>query len=102
MKNPPSDKLLPDISIGTVVNSVVMDRNNWILKVDFSKELLSETNIGSSQEVEILKSIVNTLVGFFDTEQVYISIEGKPYESGHYALKEGDTFKVDLENIEQN
>lgn len=101
LKNPPSDKLIPVISNGTVINAIGMDRVNWVLKVDFSKELLSEMNIGSTQETEMLKSMVNTLGEFYDTEQVYISIDGKPYESGHYGLSEGESFKVDLDNIEQ-
>lgn len=101
LKNPPSDKLTPVLSEGTVINTIVLDRGKWILKVDFSEELLSEMNMGSSGEREMLKSLVNTLGTFYDTDQVYISIDGKPYESGHYGLKEGESFKVDLENIEE-
>lgn len=100
-KNPPAEELLPVISEGTVINTIVLDRVQWMLKVDFSKELLTEMNIGSTQETEMLKSIVNTLGSFYDTEQVYISIDGKPYESGHYGLLEGESFTVDLDNIEE-
>lgn len=101
LKNPPSEGLLPVISQGTVINTIVLDRGQWVLKADFSKELLREMNMGSSQEGEMLKSLVNTLGDFYDIDQVYISIEGKPYESGHNGLIEGESFKVDLENIEE-
>lgn len=101
LKNPPSNKLLPIISQGTVINTIILDRVQWVLKVDFSKELLTDMNMGSTQEGETLKSLVNTLGTFYGTDKVYISIDGKPYESGHYGLQEGESFKVDLENIEE-
>ena len=99
LKNPPSDKVAPVLSEGTLINTIVLDRGKWILKVDFSQELLSEMRMGSSGEAEMLKGLVNTLGTFYDTDQVYISVDGKPYESGHFGLKEGESFKVDLENI---
>ena len=57
--------------------------------------------MGSALETEILKSIVNTMGKFYDVENVFISIDGKPYESGHYSLKEKESFKVDTEGIEE-
>ncbi len=58
-------------------------------------------NAGSSLETEILKSIVNTLGKFYDVEKVYITIEGAPYESGHFGIKPGESFQVDDSNIEE-
>ncbi len=101
LKNPTSDKVAPVLSEGTLINTIVLDRAKWVLKVDFSQELISEMRMGSSEENEMLKSLVNTLGTYYDTEWVYISVEGKPYESGHYGLKEGESFKVDPENIFQ-
>lgn len=89
LKHPPSEELLPVISQGTAINTIILDRVQWALKVDFSKELLSEMNMGSSQEGEMLKSLVNTLGSFYNMDKVYISVDGKPYESGHYGLVEG-------------
>ena len=101
LKNPPSERLFPVISEGTIINTIILDRVKWALKVDFSKELLTEMNMGSSQEGEMLKCLVNTLGTLYDMDQVYISVDGKPYESGHFALMDGESFKVDLENIEE-
>ncbi len=101
LKDPPSERLFPVISEGTIINTIVLDRDKWVLKVDFSHELISEMNMGSSQEQEMLKCIVNTLGTFYHTEQVYISIQGKPYESGHFGLKEGESFTVDLDGVEE-
>lgn len=101
MKNPPSDSLVPVLPEFAVINSVRLDRNTWTLKVDFSQELLTDMNAGSSLETEILKSIVNTFGRFYDVENVYISVEGKPYESGHYALVDDEYFTVDIKGIEK-
>lgn len=101
MKEAPSDKLMPVISKGTRINKINLNRNSWTLEVDFSKELLTESNAGSSLEGEILKSIVNTLGEFYGVEKVYISIEDEPYESGHYALEENDFFQVDKSGINE-
>ncbi len=99
MKNPPSNDLLPTISKNTVINSIKLDRNSWTLLVDFSQDLLTDMNAGSSLEAEILTSIVNTLGRFYDVDKVYITIEGKTYESGHFVLLDDEFFRVDIDDI---
>ena len=84
-----------------MINSIKLDKNSWTLRVDFSEELISKSNFGSALETEVLKSIVNTLGKFYDVENVFITVEDKPYESGHYLLREGESFKVNMENIEE-
>lgn len=101
MKNPPSDKLISPISKNTKINKIHLDRESWTLEVDFSKELLTEINAGSSFETEILKSIVNTLGKFYDVEKVYLTVEDQPYESGHISIGKDEYFKVDTLNIEE-
>lgn len=101
MKNPPSNKLLPPISENTNINRIHLNRDSWTLEVDFSKEMLTDMNAGSALEMEILKSIVNTLGKFYDVEKVYITIEGNPYESGHFGIKPGESFKVDNSNVQE-
>ena len=101
MKNPPSGKFVPVIPETAVINSIKLDKNSWTLRVDFSEELISKSNFGSALETEVLKSIVNTLGKFYDVENVFITVEDKPYESGHYLLREGESFKVNMENIEE-
>lgn len=101
LKNPPSPKFIPPLTKGAKLNSIYLDRSEWIVKVDFSEDLLTEMNAGSTLETEILKSIVNTLGSFYDTDKVYISVEGRAYESGHYSIKENENFKVNLEGINE-
>ncbi len=100
-KYPVKDGLIALISEDTVINSIRFERNTWRVEIDFSKELIPGWNVGSSLEAELLKSIVNTLGDFFDTDSVYITIDGKPYESGHIALKEGEEFIVNYNGIKE-
>lgn len=101
LKNSPSSNLIAPLTKGVKLNSIYLDRSSWLVKVDFSEELLTEMNAGSTLETEILKSIVNTLGNFYDTDKVYISVEGRAYESGHYAIKEDENFKVNLDGINE-
>lgn len=102
LKNPPSDKLIAPISKDTKINSIHFDRNNnWTVKVDFSDEFLNDMKVGTALESEILKSIINTLGKFYDTERVYISVNGRPYESGHFAMKNEEGFLVNTDEIEE-
>lgn len=98
-KNPPSDELMPVISKNTKINSLEFNRGNRIIKIDFSKEFISEMNGGSGLEGSILKSIVNTLGNYYGVEKVFISVEGKPYSSGHIAIEDYEYFTVDDSNL---
>ncbi|MSU01606.1 GerMN domain-containing protein [Tissierella pigra] len=101
MKNPPSNKLISPISKNTNINKIHLNRDAWTLEVDFSKELIEEMNVGSSFEMEILKSVVNTLGKFYDVEKVYITVEDKPYESGHFGIKKDEAFEVETLDIKE-
>jgi len=99
--NPVKDGLIPLISEETIINSINFDRSTWRVTIDFSDELIPGWNAGSTFELQLIKSIVNTLGSFFDTDKVYISIEGKPFESGHLQIKEGEEFIVDYSDIDE-
>jgi hypothetical protein len=100
-KNPPSEKLISPISQNTKINSLTLESGNGIVRADFSKELVSEMNAGSGFEYEILRSITNTLGDYYGVDKVYISIEGRPYASGHYEIGEDEFFEVDKEGIKE-
>ncbi|MCK9443242.1 MAG: GerMN domain-containing protein [Tissierellaceae bacterium] len=101
MKNPHSDELGPLIGEEVKINSAKVNRNAWVLELDFSDEFQEGMNVGSAMEFEVLRSIVNTLGKFYDVEKVYLTIEGVPYESGHFAIREGEYFVVDVSDIEE-
>lgn len=100
-KNPPSSKEISLISKNTKINSIVVDKENKIVKVDFSKELIEEMNAGSSLETQILNSMIYTFTNYYGVDKVYISTDGKPYSSGHYEIRENEYFTREDENIEE-
>lgn len=87
------------LSTNVKINNLRLD--NDVVKIDFSKELVTEMNAGSGYESMILQSITNTLGIYYSTEKVYITVDGKPYESGHIMMKEGEAFKVNLDNVKE-
>jgi hypothetical protein len=86
--------LMKTLSDTVKVLGVGLDESKGIVTVDFSKELISEMNAGSSLEGLIIKSITNTFGHYYQMDKVVINVEGKPYESGHIALKAGEYFNV--------
>jgi hypothetical protein len=92
------DSYLPLASINTEINSLYLGADQ-IVYVDFSKELVNDMNAGAGYEALILQSITNTLGNYYGAKEVYITMEGKPYESGHILMKKGETFKVNMDNV---
>ncbi|ABB15816.1 GerMN domain-containing protein [Carboxydothermus hydrogenoformans] len=74
-----------------LLNYVRTDQN---LRLNFSRELISELNAGSAFEGLKIDSIVNTFGRAFGTEGVIINVEGKGYESGHFAFGKDEILKV--------
>lgn len=99
LKNPPAKDIAPTISKNTKINQIIYDDKKHKVSVDFSKELITEMNAGSSLENMIIQSITNTLADYFNVDKVYISIEGKPYESGHMALTKNDVFYSNYDDV---
>lgn len=87
------------LSENTTINSLAL-MDDGIVYADFSKELVTEMNAGAYYESMILQSITNTLGNYYGTDKVYITIEGKPYESGHIQMNEDEPFTVNLDNVE--
>lgn len=99
MKNSQYDELLPAITEDTDINSIKLDKEKEIVRIDFSNELIANMDI--EKEIETLKSIVNTLGSFYRVENVYISIDGEPYSSDNFTLREGEFFSVDYMKIKE-
>lgn len=97
-KHADKDTYLPLASDNTVINSLYLGENN-IVYVDFSGEFVRDMNVGSGYELLILQSVTNTLGGYYQSNEVTITLDGKPYESGHILMKEGETFKVSMEKV---
>jgi len=91
---------LPLASTKTRINSMYLGSDN-IAYIDFSEELITEMSVGSGYEAMILQCIANTVGNYYGTDRVYLTVEGKPYESGHIIMYEGETIQVDMSRVKE-
>ena len=91
------DSYLPVASINTKINALSLVKD--VVQVDFSKEFIIDMNAGAGYETLILQAITNTLGSYYVVQEVLITVEGKPYESGHILMKEGETFVVNMDRV---
>ena len=96
-KEAPNKNVGKLISTNTTIKSLYLNTDNMVY-VDFSKEFTKEMNAGSGYESQILQCIANTLGDYYMVNKVYITVEGKPYSSGHILMKKGEAFIVDHKN----
>ncbi len=87
------------ISDNTVINWTQYDPQTGIATIDFSQHFVSEMNAGSSFEAVIISCVVNTVGHAYGVEKVMISLDGRPYESGHIALGPGEFFGVNDDGV---
>jgi hypothetical protein len=86
------------VSANVKINQLYLGTDR-IVHVDFSKEFTEDMNAGSGYEALILQSLTNTLGNYYGTDKVILTVEGKPYESGHYVMKENEAFTVNMDNV---
>jgi len=96
-KEVPNKNVEKVISPNTKIKSLYLNVDGMV-HVDFSKEFTGEMNAGSGYESQILQCITNTLGDYYMVKKVYITVEGKPYSSGHILMKKGEAFIVDYKN----
>jgi hypothetical protein len=99
------EKNVKDLSVyevlgpNTKINDLYFDEQENSVHIDLSKEFVTEMNAGSGFEAMILQCLTNTLGDYYQVEEVYITIDGGPYESGHIIIEEGEAYKVDYTNV---
>lgn len=99
LRTSPKEGLTKILGPNTKINSLYLMPNENKVYIDLSKEFVSDMNAGSSLEAMIIQSLVNTLGDYYNVDKVYISLDGRPYESGHIAIGKDEYFKVDYSNI---
>ncbi|HCX62070.1 MAG TPA: hypothetical protein DHU59_06495 [Clostridiales bacterium] len=82
-------------SINTEINELYFDENDESVHIDLSNNFIEEMNAGSGFESLMLQSIANTLGSYYGVENIYLTIDGNLYESGHISLKENEPLKAD-------
>lgn len=92
-KESPNKDLAKLLGPATKIKSLYLNKDNMVY-VDFTKDLVNEMNAGSNTEEMILQCITNTIGEYYGVTKVYITIDGKPYSSGHIVMKKGEAFTV--------
>lgn len=89
--------LVPVLTENVEINSLYLNEDGRVY-VDFSEELRTEMNAGSAAEMMIVESLVNTIGTYYNVDEVYLTVEGQPYQSGHIEMQEGEYFNVNLDD----
>lgn len=101
------EKNVKDLSVyeilgpNTKINDLYFNEQENSVHIDLSKEFVTEMNAGSGFEAMILQCLTNTLGTYYQVEEVYITIDGGPYESGHIIIEKGEAYKVDYTNVKR-
>lgn len=98
LKESPNSDISPSIANEITLKSAKLDKENDTISLDFSANFINAQNLGSGAESKTLTAICNTFGDYYDINNVIITLEGKPYSSGHILMSEGEAFKVNLEN----
>lgn len=95
LTNSPKDGINATLTNGVTIKSIktIADKDQVI--VDLPESFVKNMNLGGGVEVNILQCIVNTIGYNYKVNSVIITLDGKPYESGHISMKAGESFKVD-------
>lgn len=84
----------------TKINKLFLNEDEQV-EIDLNSAFLSEMNAGAQYESMILQSIANTFGNYYGVDDVILTIDGKPYSSGHIEFKEGESIRVNYENTEE-
>lgn len=87
------------ISPNTKINELYFNKDENSVHIDLSREFVTEMNAGSGFEGKILTCLANTLGTYYGVQNVYLTIDKEPYESGHILLEEGEPLTVDYSNV---
>ena len=83
---------VPLISANTVINSLTVKPDEGKAYIDFTSQFESEMNAGTTKETGVLRSVADTIGHYYGVDKVIITLDGKPYTSGHIAMEPGEYF----------
>jgi hypothetical protein len=96
-KELPTEPLGRVFSPGTQINSLYLNQDGMVY-IDLNKAFQKEMNAGAAYEAMIIQSVANTFGHYYGANRVVLTVDGKPYESGHLAFQPGEYITVSDEN----
>ncbi len=98
---PEGGDLTKTLTKSTQINSILVDVQGDTVTVDLSSDFVKEMNAGTSLEGMLLRSIAKTFGRYYEKSKVILTLDGKPYESGHFLMQPGEALEVkDGDDIE--
>ena len=83
---------------GAAIKSLALDDEGKV-RLDLNSAFVLEMNAGAEYESLILQCVANTFGHYYNAEKLILTIEGKPYESGHIKMDTGQSITVNHEGI---
>lgn len=80
----------------TAIKRLALDQEHRV-RLDLNQAFVTEMNAGAAYEAMILQCVANTFGNYYNAERLILTIEGKPYESGHIRMEEGESIPVETE-----
>lgn len=99
------EKTIKDLSVSQLlsknakINELYYNEEENSAHIDLSEEFVTGMNAGAGFESLVLQSIANTLGTYYGVQNIYLTINGGAYESGHIILEKGQPLTVDYSNV---
>ncbi|MEF9933820.1 MAG: GerMN domain-containing protein [Clostridium sp.] len=93
-KSPPSG-IKPLMPASTKINNIKVDNAASLITLDVSESFTETMNLGTSGEEGILQSIANTLGKSYKCKNVVITVNSKPYATGHLLIDKDNPLTVE-------
>jgi hypothetical protein len=83
-------------SANTKINSLKLNKDGKV-ELNLNSAFRTEMNAGAEYEGMVLQSLANTFCRYYNAQELILTIDGKPYSSGHFEMQEGESIKADFE-----
>lgn len=71
-------------------------RDDGAVALDLNGAFVSDQNAGSGYEQILLQAVADTFAYYYAADRVVLTVEGKPYSSGHFEFQEGEALTADF------
>jgi hypothetical protein len=80
----------------TQINSLYLNTDGAVY-IDLNDKFQIEVKKDADYEKMVLQCIANTFGYYYNVENVYITIDNKPYQTKSFSMKKGEVLKVNLD-----
>lgn len=81
------------------INSLYLNDDGMVY-LDITKNFVPEMANGTAGEYFAIYDLINTIGRYYGVDNVYMTLDGGNYESGHILKYKGESFAVDLSRVQ--